>query len=57
MAQGFFQLAIALAILLAVAPLLGRYMARVFMGQRTVLDPISDDIGVYGFHLNASKRL
>ncbi|BAW97936.1 K+-transporting ATPase, A subunit (plasmid) [[Synechococcus] sp. NIES-970] len=41
MIQGFFQLAIALAILLAVAPFLGRYMARVFMGQRTLLDPIA----------------
>lgn len=41
MIQGFFQLAIALAILLAVAPLLGRYMARVFMGQRTILDPVA----------------
>ena len=40
MAQGFFQLAIALAILLVVAPLIGTYMARVFMGQRTLLDPV-----------------
>ena len=41
MTQGFFQLAIALAILLTVAPFLGRYMARIFMGQRTVLDPVA----------------
>jgi K+-transporting ATPase ATPase A chain len=41
MAQGFFQLAIALAILLAIAPFLGKYMARVFMGQRTILDPVA----------------
>ncbi|ANV92140.1 potassium-transporting ATPase subunit KdpA [Picosynechococcus sp. PCC 8807] len=41
MTQGFFQLAIALAILLSVAPFLGRYMARVFMGQKTLLDPIA----------------
>ena len=41
MAQGFFQLAIALAILLAVAPFIGKYMARVFMGQRTLLDPVA----------------
>lgn len=40
MAQGFFQLAIALAILLAAAPFIGKYMARVFMGQRTLLDPV-----------------
>ncbi|WP_204139619.1 potassium-transporting ATPase subunit KdpA [Halomicronema sp. CCY15110] len=44
MAQGFFQLAIALAILLVVAPFLGKYMARVFMGQRTVLDPVASPL-------------
>jgi len=41
MTQGFFQLAIALAILLVISPFLGRYMARVFMGQRTILDPVA----------------
>lgn len=41
MAQGFFQLAISLAILLMVSPFLGRYMARVFMEQRTLLDPVA----------------
>ncbi|MBV5262159.1 potassium-transporting ATPase subunit A [Synechococcus moorigangaii CMS01] len=41
MIQGFFQLAIALVILLVIVPFLGRYMARVFMGQRTLLDPIA----------------
>ncbi|MEA5451105.1 potassium-transporting ATPase subunit KdpA [Leptolyngbya sp. CCNP1308] len=41
MLEGFLQLVIALLILLAVAPLLGKYMARVFMGQRTLLDPIA----------------
>ncbi|WP_026073082.1 potassium-transporting ATPase subunit KdpA [Nodosilinea nodulosa] len=41
MLQGFLQLVIALLILLAVAPFLGNYMARVFMGQRTLLDPVA----------------
>lgn len=44
MIQGFSQLAIALAILLVVAPFLGRYMARVFMGQRTLLDPVAEPL-------------
>lgn len=40
MLQGFFQVAIILALLVAIAPLLGRYMARVFLGERTWLDRI-----------------
>jgi K+-transporting ATPase ATPase A chain len=41
MLQGFVQVALALAILVATAPLLGRYMARVFLGQSTWLDKIA----------------
>lgn len=41
MFQGILQIAIALLMLLVTAPLLGRYMARVFMGQSTLLDPIA----------------
>jgi len=40
MLQGFVQIALILAILLAIAPLLGRYMARVFLQEKTCLDPI-----------------
>lgn len=40
MLQGFFQIAIILAILVAIVPFFGTYMARVFLGERTVLDPI-----------------
>ncbi|MBE9193856.1 potassium-transporting ATPase subunit A [Synechocystis sp. LEGE 06083] len=39
--QGFVQIALILAILVATAPLLGRYMARVFLGQSTWLDKIT----------------
>ncbi|MBD2653376.1 potassium-transporting ATPase subunit A [Synechocystis sp. FACHB-383] len=39
--QGFVQIALILAILVATAPLLGRYMARVFLGQSTWLDKIA----------------
>ncbi|MBW4482277.1 MAG: potassium-transporting ATPase subunit A [Tildeniella torsiva UHER 1998/13D] len=40
MLQGFFQVTLILAILAAVAPLLGRYMARVFLGEETWLDRV-----------------
>ncbi|AFZ21525.1 potassium-transporting ATPase subunit KdpA [Allocoleopsis franciscana] len=38
--QGFLQIAITLVILVAIVPFLGRYMARVFLGERTLLDPV-----------------
>ncbi|HAN47114.1 MAG TPA: potassium-transporting ATPase subunit A, partial [Cyanobacteria bacterium UBA8156] len=38
MLQGFFQIILVLMVLLAVAPLLGRYMAQVFLGESTWLD-------------------
>ncbi|HEY9603171.1 MAG TPA: potassium-transporting ATPase subunit KdpA, partial [Allocoleopsis sp.] len=40
MLQGFFQIALTLLIVVAIAPLLGRYMARVFLEERTLLDPV-----------------
>ncbi len=40
MLQGFFQIVLILAILAIVAPLLGRYMAQVFLGEKTWLDRI-----------------
>jgi K+-transporting ATPase ATPase A chain len=40
MLQGFFQIALTLVILGAIVPFFGRYMARVFMGERTFLDPV-----------------
>ena len=41
MAQGFAQIAVFFAIVLAAAPFLGRYMARVFGGERVALDRIA----------------
>ncbi len=38
MVQGFFQIGLTLFIIIAITPLLGKYMARVFLGQRTLLD-------------------
>ncbi|MBR8828436.1 MAG: potassium-transporting ATPase subunit A [Gomphosphaeria aponina SAG 52.96 = DSM 107014] len=40
MLQGFFQIVLFMVILVAIAPLFGRYMAIVFLGQKTWLDPV-----------------
>jgi K+-transporting ATPase ATPase A chain len=40
MVQGFVQIAIFCALIVAVVPFLGSYMARVFRGDRTFLDPV-----------------
>lgn len=44
MLQGWIQIAITLLIVLAIMPLFGRYLARVFMGQKTILEPIAHPI-------------
>jgi K+-transporting ATPase ATPase A chain len=41
MAQGFVQIAIFCALIVAVVPLLGGHMARVFRGERTFIDPVA----------------
>ena len=41
MAQGFLQIAIFCGLIVAVTPLLGGYMARVFRGERTFIDPVA----------------
>lgn len=40
MVQGFIQIALTLLILVAIVPFLGSYMARVFLRERTFLDPL-----------------
>jgi K+-transporting ATPase ATPase A chain len=40
MVQGFVQIAVFCALVVAVVPFLGGYMARVFSGDRTFLDPV-----------------
>jgi K+-transporting ATPase ATPase A chain len=44
MLQGFFQIAVTLLILVAIVPLFGRYIARIFLGERTLLDPVMTPI-------------
>lgn len=38
--QGFLQIALTLVILIIITPFFGRYMARVYLGKKTFLDPI-----------------
>jgi potassium-transporting ATPase potassium-binding subunit len=40
MVQGFVQIAVFCALIVAVVPVLGGYMAHVFRGERTFLDPV-----------------
>lgn len=44
MLQGWIQIALTLLILVAITPFFGRYMARVFQEQRTLLDPILNPV-------------
>jgi potassium-transporting ATPase potassium-binding subunit len=44
MLQGWIQIVLTLSIVVAITPLLGRYMARVFLAQRTILDPILNPV-------------
>jgi potassium-transporting ATPase potassium-binding subunit len=41
MVQGFVQIAVFCALIVAVVPALGGHMARVFRGERTFLDPVA----------------
>ncbi|RUT09148.1 potassium-transporting ATPase potassium-binding subunit [Dulcicalothrix desertica PCC 7102] len=42
--QGFLQIVLTLCIVIAITPLLGKYIAKVFMGERTLLDPIMNSL-------------
>ncbi|MBE9210280.1 potassium-transporting ATPase subunit A [Nostoc sp. LEGE 06077] len=44
MGQGFLQIGLTLCLVIAIAPILGRYIGRVFMGARTLLDPLMNPI-------------
>jgi K+-transporting ATPase ATPase A chain len=44
MGQGFLQIALTLSIVVLITPKLGRYMARVFLGENTILDLILNPI-------------
>ncbi|AGY58956.1 potassium-transporting ATPase subunit KdpA [Gloeobacter kilaueensis] len=42
--EGFLQIAVTIALMVAIVPLFGTYMARVFQFERTWLDPLFDPI-------------
>ncbi|MEO3706430.1 potassium-transporting ATPase subunit KdpA [Trichormus azollae] len=44
MGQGFLQIALTLSIVVLITPKLGRYMARIFLGENTILDLILNPI-------------
>ncbi|WP_414566344.1 MULTISPECIES: potassium-transporting ATPase subunit KdpA [unclassified Anabaena] len=44
MGQGFLQIGLTLCIVIAITPVLGKYIARVFLGERTLLDFLMNPI-------------
>ncbi len=40
MFQGWLQIGLTLVLIVAIAPLLGNYIARIYLGQKTILDPV-----------------
>jgi potassium-transporting ATPase potassium-binding subunit len=51
MAQGFLQIAIFCALIVAVVPVLGGHMARVFRGERTFIDPVAAPLERFTYRL------
>jgi potassium-transporting ATPase potassium-binding subunit len=51
MVQGFLQIAIFCALIVAVVPLLGGHMARVFRGERTFIDPVAGPMERFTYRL------
>jgi K+-transporting ATPase ATPase A chain len=55
MLQGFLQIALTLVIIVAIVPFLGTYMARVFQGKNTYLDPILKPIELLIYRLSGVR--
>jgi potassium-transporting ATPase potassium-binding subunit len=51
MVQGFLQIAIFCALIVAVVPLLGGHMTRVFRGERTFIDPVAAPMERFTYRL------
>jgi K+-transporting ATPase ATPase A chain len=51
MAQGWVQIAVFVAVIVALTPLIGAYMARVFTGQRVFLSPVVGPIESFAYRL------
>ncbi|AKG20454.1 potassium-transporting ATPase subunit KdpA [Calothrix sp. 336/3] len=56
MEQGLFQIGITLIIIIAITPILGRYIAGVFMGERSIIDPLLNPIEKVIYILGGVRR-
>ncbi|MDZ8223088.1 potassium-transporting ATPase subunit KdpA [Nostoc sp. ChiVER01] len=56
MGQGFLQIGLTLCIVIAITPSLGKYIARVFLGERTLLDFLINPIERSMFVLAGVRR-
>ncbi|MHC0062571.1 potassium-transporting ATPase subunit KdpA [Nostoc sp. UIC 10890] len=56
MGQGFLQISLTLCIVIAITPLFGKYIARVFLGERTLLDFLMNPIERSMFVLAGVRR-
>ncbi|WP_392532549.1 potassium-transporting ATPase subunit KdpA [Nostoc sp. C117] len=56
MGQGFLQIGLTLCIVVAITPVLGRYIARVFLGERTLLDFLMNPIERTIYLLSGVRR-
>ncbi|MHC5934597.1 potassium-transporting ATPase subunit KdpA [Nostoc sp.] len=56
MGQGFLQIGLTLCIVIAITPLFGKYIARVFLGERTLLDFLMNPIERSMFVLAGVRR-
>ncbi|BAU14652.1 potassium-transporting ATPase subunit A [Leptolyngbya sp. NIES-3755] len=55
MLQGWIQITLTLLIVLVITPVFGRYIARVFMEQRTLLDPVLNPVERILFSLSGVR--
>ncbi len=55
MLQGWFQIALTILIVIAITPLLGDYMARVYLSQKTLFDKLLNPIESLIYHLGSVK--
>jgi K+-transporting ATPase ATPase A chain len=55
MLQGWIQIGITLVLIVAIAPFFGRYIARVFLGQKTILDSVLNPLEGLIFNLSGVK--
>jgi K+-transporting ATPase ATPase A chain len=55
MLQGWIQIGITLVLIVAIAPIFGRYIARIFLGQKTILDSVLNPLEGLIFNLSGVK--